>query len=58
MCKLKNWISIDKLDSYSLSKNPNAIPILEKNVDKIDWDYLLQNPNAISILEKNVDKID
>jgi len=57
MCKLKNWISIDKLDSYSLSKNPNAIPILEKNLKKINWIALSSNPNAISILEKNQDKI-
>ena len=41
-----------------LSFNPNAIPILEKNLDKIDWYSLSKNPNAIYILEKNPDKID
>jgi len=28
-----------------LSMNPNAIPILEKNLDKVDWAYLSENPN-------------
>jgi len=41
-----------------LSLNPNAIPILEKNLDKVDWRYLSLNPNAIPILEKNLDKVD
>ena len=40
-----------------MSRNPNAISILEKNLDKLDWYYLSRNPNAISILEKNQDKI-
>ncbi len=55
--KLRNWIDIKKLDWHSLSFNPNAIEILEKNEDKIDWYYLSGNPNAIKILEKNEDKI-
>jgi hypothetical protein len=28
-----------------LSQNPNAIPILEKNLDKVDWRQLSENPN-------------
>jgi hypothetical protein len=40
-----------------LSRNPNAIHILEKNTDKIDWFNLSRNPSAIHILEKNKDKI-
>ena len=40
------------------SKNPNAIPLLEKNQDKIVWWYLSANPNAIPLLEQNPDKID
>jgi hypothetical protein len=40
-----------------LSRNPNAIPLLEKNLDKIDWDILSINPNAIYLLEKNKQKI-
>ena len=54
--KLRDWIPIDKLDWYWLSKNPNAIHILEKNLNKVNW--LSSNPNAIPILEKNIDKID
>ena len=42
-----------------MSRNTNAIPILEKNREKVDWYYLSsnKNANAISLLEKNVDKI-
>jgi hypothetical protein len=42
---------------YYLSRNPNAIHLLEKNVDKVRWDCLSGNPNAIHILEKNLDKV-
>lgn len=42
----------------SISKNPNAIPLIEQNFDKINWEYLSLNPNAIHILERNIDKID
>ena len=41
----------------ALSKNPNAIHILEKNIDKVNWVNLSKNPNAIHILEKNIDKV-
>ena len=37
--------------------NPNAIPILEKNIDKINWLYLSSNPNAISLIEQNLTKL-
>lgn len=40
-----------------LSSNPNAIPLLERNLDLIDWVELSKNPNAIHILEKNLEKI-
>ena len=40
-----------------LSKNPNAIHILENNIDKINWQCLSTNPNAIRILEDNFDNI-
>ena len=40
-----------------LSRNRNAIHILEKNLDKVNWSGLSTNPNAIHILEKNPDKI-
>ena len=55
--KLRDWIPSDKIDFYYLSKNPNSISILEKNIDQIDWYNLPLNPNAMSILEKNIDKI-
>ena len=57
--KLKEFINnnIDKLDWSALSKNPNAINILENYLKKIDWVYLSQNPNTIHLLEQNPDKI-
>ncbi len=41
-----------------LSKNQNAIKLLEANQDKIRWSYLSCNPAAIKLLEANQDKID
>ena len=55
--KLHEWIPLDKVDWNLLSCNPNAIPILEKNLDKVDWCQLSRNPNAIHLLEKNLDKV-
>ena len=55
--KLRNWIDIKKLDWHSLSFNPNAIEILEKNEDKIDWHVLSSNPGAIKLIEANQNKI-
>jgi hypothetical protein len=51
------FILNDKVDWYALSRNPNAIYILEKNLDKVNWTNLCLNPNAIHILEKNLDKV-
>ena len=36
-----------------LSRNPNAIDLLENNQNKIDWDFLASNPNAINLLKNN-----
>ena len=57
--KLRELILIpfDDLDWDVLSSNPNAIPILEKNLDKVHWSNLSSNPNANPILEKNLDKV-
>lgn len=55
--KFLEFINIDKIKWYWLSRNPNAIHILEKNLDKIDWNVLSANPNAIHLLENNLDKI-
>jgi hypothetical protein len=41
-----------------LSKNPNAMHLLEANPDKIEWFFLSENPAAIYLLEANQDKID
>ena len=56
---------VDKLDSYCwarLSKNPLAIPILEKYSHKLDNISLMgvcsiHNPCIIPMLEKNIDKL-
>ena len=52
-----DWIDQTKINWYLLSKNPNAIHLLELNKEKIDWYWLSQNPNAIHLLELNKDKI-
>ena len=57
MYKIKDWLDIDKIDWMYLSKNPNAIHLLEKNPKRIDWIWLSKNPNAIHLLEANPDKI-
>ena len=41
--------------SYAISRNPNAIHLIEKNLDKISWTEVSTNPNAISLLEKYPD---
>jgi len=39
LCKLRDWIPIEKLDWSQLSLNPNAIHLLEKNITKIFWEW-------------------
>ena len=56
--KLLEWIPFNKLNWSYLSRNPNAIHLLENNLDKVNWKFLSKNPNAIPILEKNLDKVD
>ena len=46
--KLRDWIPFDKLDFNYLSKNSNAIHILEKNLDKVHWDNLSRNPSIFT----------
>jgi len=43
-----------------LSKNPKAIPLLQKNIQHINWDYLCMNQSkeAIDLLMQYPDKID
>ena len=59
LMKLREWVQIDNLDWEGLSRNPNAIQLLEKNLDKVYWSQLSANPNpnAIHILEQNLDKM-
>ncbi len=42
---------------WVLSANPNAIPLLEKNMNKINWNSLSNNENAVHLLENNYTKI-
>ena len=39
---IKNWIDINNINWNILSKNPNAIQLLEKNIDKINWFWFLE----------------
>jgi hypothetical protein len=55
--KLRDWIPLEKLYWAYLSKNPNAISLLEKNPEKICWISLSSNENAVHLLEKNFKKI-
>ena len=54
---LLHWIPLEKLDWGNLSRNPNAISLLEEFPDKICWFWLSRNPNAIHLLEQNPIKI-
>ena len=55
--KLLDWILLNKINRDTLSKNPNAIHLLEQNIDIINLWQLSRNPNAIYLLEQNMDKI-
>ena len=43
---------MDKKNWNWLSRNQNAIHILEKNPDEIYWDWLSENSNAVRLLEE------
>jgi hypothetical protein len=51
----KYTFCLDKLEWLNVSKNPDAIPIIEYALkhcpDKINWTYLCKNPNAMHIIE-------
>ena len=42
----------------TLSRDPNAVPLLEKYPEKIHWQWLSENPNAIHLLEQHPERID
>ena len=56
--KIHDWVNEEKLYKEQLSKNPNSIDYLKKNMDLIIWKDISRNENAIDILESNLDKID
>ena len=59
-CKLRDWISIKKLNFRNLCINDNALKLLEQNQEKIDWNWLSFNSNdiALKLLKKqNQEKI-
>jgi len=37
---------LEQMNWFSLSSNPNAIPLLEANLDKVCWVSLSENPKA------------
>jgi hypothetical protein len=47
-----------RYDWTTLSSNPYAIQLLEKNFEKINWFFFSSNPNAIHIIEKNLKHVD
>ena len=53
--KFKSWIDIDKFNWYNLSRNKNAVHILEKKLDEVNWN--MSTENASHILEKKLDKV-
>ena len=59
--KFRDWIPLEKLNWWGLSKNSAAIHLLsealEQKPNKIHWNYLSANPAAIHLLEQNPDKI-
>jgi hypothetical protein len=47
-----------RYDWTTLSSNPYAIQLLEKNFEKINWFFFSSNPDAIHIIEKNLKLVD
>ena len=52
---LLDWIDENKLDWTFLSRNPNAIDLLENNQDKVDWSELSSNHNAIDLIKERIE---
>ena len=59
--KLRNWIDKEKLNWVYLSRNSNAVQMLEKDLSHngISWGNLSTNksPRAIRLFEQNLDKV-
>ena len=43
---------------WTLSKNPVAVPMLERSPQYIDWAGLCSNPAAVDLIARNLDKAD
>ena len=46
--KLRDWKKFNCVEWKLLSKNSNAIHLLEQHQNKIDWMFLSENPNKSS----------
>jgi hypothetical protein len=57
LLQIKRWNAIT-VWRY-ISRYPNAMPIIEKNINNVHWQALMSNTNkkAIELLQKNLDKI-
>jgi hypothetical protein len=55
--RLDKKVDKNRVNTQTLSRNPAAIHLLQKNPDLIDWIHLSSNPMAIRLLEANQDKI-
>jgi hypothetical protein len=56
----RNYLYLIEPTWHCLSRNPNAISLLEKHPNKIHWKSLCLNPNAnclFHLLKKNLDKL-
>ena len=60
--ELLNWIPLHKLDRRKLSKNPNAIHLLEADQDtqnpqgfNIHWLFLDKNPSIFKLAKRRLD---
>lgn len=48
---LLEWIPCYKTDSWWVSLNPSALPLLINNIDKISWPAICGNPSAFHLFE-------
>ena len=55
--ELQGKYAFTESDYFDLSRNPCAVPFLQRNPEKIHWDELSRNPEAIDLLEQNPEKI-
>jgi len=56
--KLRDWVKKEKLNTYKLSENCNAISYLKRYPNQISYYYLSRNMNAIDLITQNPNEID